>query len=184
MSQFNLKSIKTVKFGDVDATGAMQSTLTQLYGVKEGTLQVNIAPKDSTPINIEETPYPFDNIDGNVADPNVQMMLLGITMQQLATIWGGTYAAAGAGTKETVTFAASDETVYKALEVTGVSSENEEVVLSFPRTKLTTGIDGQTITKTDEVGATSSFMILQPINTSTGAVVDDVWYIEYGEAGS
>ena len=182
MSFFNIHSITSVKYADVEATGVFPAAFTDvLYGVKEGTATLTLPQQDETDIFVEESSFPFGTIKGNFAGAGVNLQLLGIDMTDLAAISGWTRTAADITDPEQVVIGSADAQVFKALEITGKNDQDDDIVMVIAKAALNVGMS-ETITKSDMVGVSMMGKIMQPINTSTGAVVTDVIKFKLGVA--
>lgn len=179
---YNIHSITSVKYAAVEADGTIPESFSNvLYGVKEGTATLNIAQRDTTKVFIEETFTPFAVIRGNMAESSLNMELIGVSLTTLAALSGWTRTAADVSNPEKIEIASSDSQVFLALQLTGKNDADEDVVVSIPRAAMNVG-GAKTITKSDMVGVDVMSDILQPINSTTGVLVNPIVRIEVGTA--
>jgi len=160
MSKVNIAKLTAFKTGAVLATGLMQSSLTALAGMKEGSASLNLGEPETTDINIEESSTPFASIEGS-AENDLTIEVIGAEAQALAPLIGGNYSAATGSDPEQIAMPAASTAAQRAIQLEGENSDGEPIIIAIPKGKIIRSVPG-TIGKGDVRGWQLKCKILQP----------------------
>lgn len=165
MSRIDLAKITALKYGEVDATGVMQTTLTTLKGVLDGSATVSIPAPETTKYYKEESAMPVYSIGGNIPDPSIELNIIGEGLQTYAALSGNTYAAADASDPETVTLSGSDTSPFKAFQLEGLTGDGTAYTIQIPKAVSKTSWDGS-LGKGSMLNFGLMIDIVTPVNAS------------------
>lgn len=160
MSKLNFTKITNIATGAVMSDGTMQTNLDTIGVTKEGTASVNFAEPETTYVYGEETDTAVAAIEGS-AERSVVIESLIIEASVLAGLIGATYTAGGGGNPENLKMPASAAQQLRALQFSALNTDNEPVIVKFPKVKVSYSIPG-TVGKKDARGWQLTFTILQP----------------------
>jgi len=143
MPKLNIVELTSFKVGDLDAGGAMPAdgSLTAVYGMSEGTVNINIGEANTTPKYVEESKISFVDLEGN-READITLEIIGAEASVLAALLGGTYVPANVTDPETINFSPNASPVYKALKLSGKNSDGLPVVYNVPKAHMLSSQSG------------------------------------------
>lgn len=170
MAIYGIYGVKSYQFVDPKEDGTFPTDVEFAAGtsieVKEGEAVVSISAPELTPIYCEGSPWPFLQLQGNVADSTVDAAVCSIDGQGLAEVAGLDYTAATATDPEMVAWPVIPVVVNKAIRIEGMDKEGKPSVLVINNARISVGLS-DTITKTDWVSARISGALQQPLDGGT-----------------
>jgi hypothetical protein len=173
-TEFNVVKVKSFSMGDVGADGAPGGSLTDYFGIKNGTLAMAIGEVETTGIGIEEAADDFITSLGR-QPKSYTLQLLGLQLSDFVTFMGGTFTAGTAGTRDKYEAPATPANIIQTTKIIVINKEGVEIDYTFPRCQILAS-QNQTLTKDDGVGLDIRVDILGPVDASNTPLTP--WIIE------
>lgn len=162
--EIHIIELKSLKVANVESDGDFPETWTDIYGILQGSANINIAEGTVNKYNIEESAFTFASSEGT-KDMDFTVEMVGVDAQQLAPLIGATYAAGGGGLPEKMTFPPAAAAVFRAWEVTGINRDGKELKVQFAKTRVFNSFSGA-IGRGQFKGWTLRSEIMIPLNSS------------------